>query len=111
MLVICHILQETLVNLAALVTSLFLTPLISGRPTLTWFLFFLFSFLHIYANYKAVSSVVMEVFNRIRFFSVANSFLSTRKYAFTPLQANRTESIFFRKLPMYCGKSFFLKMH
>lgn len=58
--------QETLVNLAALIINLFLTPLASGNLELTWFLFSIFTFLHIYSNYKAVTCVVMKTFNYSR---------------------------------------------
>jgi len=56
----------------------------------------LFSLLHIYANYKAVTSVVMEIFNRIRLFTVIKSYLRT-KTILSPLKANQDEAAFFRK--------------
>ena len=83
-------------NLAALITSLIITPVISGHMTATWTLFVMFSLLHIYANYKAVSSVVMEIFNRIRFFEVAATFVANRK-VLTPKKANQAESVFLRE--------------
>ncbi|KTG45066.1 hypothetical protein cypCar_00031044 [Cyprinus carpio] len=58
--------KETLVNLAGLLVSLALIPLVTDNPLLTFILFFLFTVLHLFANYKAVRSVVMETLNEAR---------------------------------------------
>uniref|UniRef100_A0A4W3H7H5 RUS family member 1 n=1 Tax=Callorhinchus milii TaxID=7868 RepID=A0A4W3H7H5_CALMI len=67
--------QETLVNLAGLLFSLFLTPLVTGNARLTYLLFALFTSLHLYANYRAVRGVVMETLNRARLGIVLRRYL------------------------------------
>ena len=44
-------------------------------PSLTWTLFFVFTFLHLYANFRAVSSVVMETVSVPRLHVLVNEFL------------------------------------
>ncbi|XP_042881740.1 RUS family member 1-like isoform X2 [Penaeus japonicus] len=58
--------QETLVNLAALITSLTILPLITSNFLLTWVTFILCVVFHLLANYQAVRSVKMESLNRPR---------------------------------------------
>ncbi|XP_055501315.1 LOW QUALITY PROTEIN: RUS1 family protein C16orf58 homolog [Leucoraja erinacea] len=67
--------QETLVNLAGLCTGLLLTPLAADSTLLTYLLFFLFTSLHLYANVRAVRSVVMETVNRGRLRILLEDFL------------------------------------
>lgn len=67
--------QETLVNLAGLCTGLLLTPLAANSTLLTYLLFFLFTSLHLYANVRAVRSVVMETVNRGRLRILLEDFL------------------------------------
>uniref|UniRef100_A0A4W5LL13 RUS family member 1 n=1 Tax=Hucho hucho TaxID=62062 RepID=A0A4W5LL13_9TELE len=67
--------QETLVNLAGLLVSLILIPLVTDNPLLTFVLFFLFTILHLFANYKAVRSVVMETLNEARLAIVLHQYL------------------------------------
>ncbi|KAL4223503.1 hypothetical protein ACF0H5_016974 [Mactra antiquata] len=58
--------QETLVNLAALICSFIIVPIVTGRHFLIWMLYFIFTSLHLYANYSAVKGVVMESINQAR---------------------------------------------
>lgn len=58
--------QETLVNLAALLCNLALIPLVTGKEMLIWTLYIIFTCLHLYANYSAVTCVVMETLNQSR---------------------------------------------
>ncbi|XP_028913528.1 RUS family member 1 [Ornithorhynchus anatinus] len=67
--------QETLVNLAGLLVSLMLLPLVSDRPSLCLPLFLLFTSLHLYANFRAVRAVVMETLNEARLRLVLEHFL------------------------------------
>ncbi|CAJ0955612.1 unnamed protein product, partial [Mesorhabditis belari] len=55
--------QETLVNAAALLVSLALLPAVSGKHTIIWILFGLLTFLHLFANYRAVRSLKLDVLN------------------------------------------------
>lgn len=61
-----------MVNLAALLINIVLIPTLSGNAHLLWTLFILFTFLHIFANYKAVTCVVMDTLNYARFKVVFN---------------------------------------
>ncbi|KAH9390601.1 hypothetical protein TYRP_022834, partial [Tyrophagus putrescentiae] len=58
--------QERMVNLAALAFSLLIIPLVSERPFLIWCLFLLATATHVYANYRAVRAVRLDVFNANR---------------------------------------------
>uniref|UniRef100_A0A673XP62 RUS family member 1 n=1 Tax=Salmo trutta TaxID=8032 RepID=A0A673XP62_SALTR len=80
--------QETLVNLAGL-------PLLHCLHWLTFVLFFLFTILQLFANYKAVRSVVMETLNEARDGRVL-----------APLEANHKEPVFLefrRTVPIKLG--------
>ncbi|XP_038053737.1 RUS family member 1-like isoform X2 [Patiria miniata] len=89
--------QETLVNLAALLVGLFLTPMVAGNPMLTWFLFFLFTFLHLYSNYRAVTCVVMETLNQSRLHIVCQEHLgSVDSHIMSPAAANALEPVVWR---------------
>lgn len=90
--------QETLVNLAGLLVSLILIPLVTDNPVLTLSLFFLFTILHLFANYKAVRSVIMETFNEARLAIVLEQYLRDSR-VLTPQEANKREPVFieFRK--------------
>ncbi|XP_017274776.1 RUS1 family protein C16orf58 homolog [Kryptolebias marmoratus] len=85
--------QETLVNLAGLLVSLMLIPLVTDNPALTLGLFFLFTVLHLFANYKAVRSVVMETFNEARLSIVLQRYLRDKR-VLSPLEANQREPVF-----------------
>ncbi|CAL8266265.1 unnamed protein product [Gadus morhua 'NCC'] len=85
--------QETLVNLAGLLISLVLIPLVTDNPALTLSLFFLFTALHLFANYKAVRSVVMETFNEARLSIVLQQYLRDGR-VLSPADANRQEPVF-----------------
>uniref|UniRef100_A0AAY4DDC4 Uncharacterized protein n=1 Tax=Denticeps clupeoides TaxID=299321 RepID=A0AAY4DDC4_9TELE len=90
--------QETLVNLAGLLVSLVLIPLVTDNPLLTFVLFFLFTVLHLVANYKAVRTVVMDTLNKDRLSIVLQQYLHDGQ-VLSPQEANRREPVFleFRK--------------
>ncbi|KAG8435726.1 hypothetical protein GDO86_013608, partial [Hymenochirus boettgeri] len=67
--------QETLVNLAGLIVSLFLVPLVSDCLWVTYILFVFLTALHLYANYRAVRSIVMETLNQSRLSIVLDHYL------------------------------------
>lgn len=85
--------QETLVNLAGLLVSLLLLPLVTDSPRLTFVLFTLFTVLHLVSNFRAVRAVVMETLNEARLDIVWRSFLSSGEIL-TPRDANATEPVF-----------------
>ncbi|XP_036597503.1 RUS family member 1 isoform X1 [Trichosurus vulpecula] len=84
--------QETLVNLAGLLVSLLLLPLLSERPSLSLAAFFLFTALHLYANFRAVRAVIMETFNEARLYLVLKYFIQWGK-VLTPPLANHMEPL------------------
>ncbi|XP_072452935.1 RUS family member 1 isoform X1 [Notamacropus eugenii] len=84
--------QETLVNLAGLLVSLLLLPLLSEQQSLSLAAFFLFTVLHLYANFRAVRAVIMETFNEARLYLVLKHFIQWGK-VLTPPLANRMEPL------------------
>ncbi|XP_005598795.1 RUS family member 1 isoform X3 [Equus przewalskii] len=84
--------QETLVNLAGLLVSLLMLPLVSGCPSFSLGCFFLFTALHIYANYRAVRALVIETLNEGRLWLVLKHFLQ-RGEVLGPTSANRMEPL------------------
>lgn len=85
--------QETLVNLAGLLVSLLLIPLVTDNIRLTYILFILFTSLHLFANYRAVKGIVMETLNQSRLRIVLNHYLKEGKML-TPATANAREPVF-----------------
>ncbi|XP_061444808.1 RUS family member 1 isoform X3 [Rhineura floridana] len=97
--------QETLVNLAGLLFSLLLIPLIVDNLHLTYSLYGLFTALHLYANYRAVRAVCMDTLNRARLRLVLRQFLQGGKVP-GPALANPQEPLllgFQRQLRMTLG--------
>lgn len=66
-------------------------PLFPDRLTLS--LFFLFTVLHLFANYKAVRSVVMETLNEARLSIVLQQYLKDGQIL-SPQEANGREPVF-----------------
>lgn len=99
--------QETLVNLAALVCSLTLVPLVTGKDVLIWSLFLLFTLLHLFANYSAVTSVVMETLNQARLHILVHHYLQTGR-VLSLQEVNYKEPVLWktrRKLHVHLGTS------
>lgn len=84
--------QETLVNLAGLLVSLLLIPLVTDNALLTFALFAFFTVLHLVSNFHAVRAVVMETLNEARLGEVWSSFV-TRGEILTPREANAREPV------------------
>ncbi|XP_065831555.1 RUS family member 1-like [Oscarella lobularis] len=100
--------QETLVNLLALVVSFVITPVVAGHFTLTWTLFFIFTCLHLYANYQAVTSVVMDSLNKARLQILVNQYMKTGTIGSLE-QINQEESVFLtlrQRYPISLGVCF-----
>ncbi|XP_035254848.1 RUS1 family protein C16orf58 homolog [Anguilla anguilla] len=85
--------QETLVNLAGLLVSLLLIPLVTDSTLLTFSLFFFFTVLHLLANYRAVRSVVMETLNESRLSVLLQQHLRDGR-VLSPSEANQREPVF-----------------
>ncbi|CAF1144940.1 unnamed protein product [Rotaria sordida] len=59
--------QETLVNLLALIVNIYLLHTIKRDRVLVWFLYFILTALHLYANYRAIRTLQLRTFNWNRF--------------------------------------------
>ncbi|KAM5197818.1 RUS family member 1 isoform 3-T3 [Hipposideros larvatus] len=84
--------QETLVNLAGLLISLLMLPLVSDCPSFSLSCFFLLTALHIYANYRAVQALVIETLNEVRLWLVLKHFLQSGE-VLDPTSANQMEPL------------------
>jgi hypothetical protein len=56
--------QEQVVQLAAMLLGLLLTPYLETHPAYTWAAFAILTALHLYCNYRAVTCVVFNTLNR-----------------------------------------------
>ncbi|XP_040490953.1 RUS family member 1 isoform X3 [Ursus maritimus] len=84
--------EETLVNLAGLLVSLLMLPLVSACPSFSLGCFFFLTALHIYANYRAVRALVLETLNEGRLRLVLKHFLQ-RGDVLGPTSANQMEPL------------------
>nr|KAF6439886.1 hypothetical protein HJG63_001706 [Rousettus aegyptiacus] len=97
--------QETLVNLAGLLVSLLMLPLVSECHSFSLGCFFLLTALHIYANYRAVRALVIETLNEGRLWLVLKHFLQ-RGEVLDPTSANKVEPLwtgFWPSLSLFLG--------
>lgn len=65
--------------------------------SLTWTLFFIFTFLHLYANFRAVSSVIMETVSLPRLHLLVTEFLSSG-HIMTPQEVGSREPVIFGEI-------------
>ncbi|XP_072163272.1 RUS family member 1-like [Diadema setosum] len=102
--------QETLVNLAALLMGLLITPLAAGNFMLTWCLFLICTGGHLYANYRAVTCVVMETLNQTRLHILSQDYLhSSQPSLLGPESVNKKEPVVWRlvkPLEIHIGSPF-----
>jgi len=84
--------QETLVNLVALIVNICLLPYVTEDAWITATLFVLLTFLHVYANYRAVTSLLLETLNVGRLSLILTSYLETSNIL-SIKEANQKESI------------------
>ena len=75
--------QETLVNLVALCCNLLLLPLVTAAPwpALPFLLFLLLAAAHVFANYRAVSCLVLASLNTARLHLLLDRYQLTRNRA------------------------------
>jgi len=76
--------QETMVNLLALLINLTLLPWLSTYPGLVFPIFLLMTFLHIFANYKAVTSLEFSTLNQGRLNSILEAYDKSGKILSIP---------------------------
>jgi hypothetical protein len=89
--------QETLVNLSALLVSLVLTPWLADAPAaVSWLLFAVFTVLHLFCNYRAVSALSLDQFNRRRAAVAMGHWLAAADpaVALPPAAVNAAEPLF-----------------
>ena len=89
--------QETLVNFVALLLNLVLIPWVAGRDTLMWTTYLVFTFVHIFANYRGVLAVRLETFNKTRLHIFAQRWLRTGR-ALSVAEVNIAEPVVFSPL-------------
>uniref|UniRef100_A0A8C2QN19 RUS family member 1 n=1 Tax=Cricetulus griseus TaxID=10029 RepID=A0A8C2QN19_CRIGR len=89
---ISNLAKETVVNLAGLLVSLLMLPLVSDCPSLSLGCFILLTALHIYANYRAVRALVLETLNESRLQLLLKHFLQ-RGEVLAPASANQMEPL------------------
>lgn len=87
--------QETLVNLAAFLCSLLLLHVLLPNQLLTYMVFVTFTTLHVVCNYKAVTCLVMETFNRVRFKILVKRFLESDGEISSVCEVNAAEPVWF----------------
>ena len=69
-------------------------PLVAENMTLTWFLFFGLTVLHLFANFKAVSSLCFVTLNRDRLILAVQSYNSNNeKHVDNPKEINKKENV------------------
>lgn len=86
--------QETALVLVGMMLSLILNPIIGDSQTLTWIFFAIFTFIHLLANYTAVSVVAIDKLNRQRADILIDHFLNSgMSEVMTPAEVSRFESI------------------
>ncbi|XP_071110921.1 RUS family member 1-like [Haliotis cracherodii] len=99
--------QETLVNLAALICNLVLVPMVTGHQFVIWMLYLVFTAVHLYANYSAVTSVVMETLNQARLHILLQSYFKSAEIP-SIRRVNKQEPVIFaikRKIAIRLGSS------
>ncbi|XP_063925736.1 RUS family member 1 isoform X2 [Zophobas morio] len=96
--------QETLVNLIASFTGIFLINYFTDA-TAQWIVTFLLILLHLYSNYQAVTSLIFKNLNDLRLTLVLKSYLVVNA-VLGPERINQVESVFLGfgiSVEKFCG--------
>ncbi|XP_044271466.1 RUS family member 1 isoform X2 [Tribolium madens] len=96
--------QETLVNLIASFTGIFLINYFTDATT-QWIVTFLLIFLHLYSNYQAVTALIFKNLNNLRMTLVLKSYLAVNA-VLGPERINKMESVclgFGTSVEKFCG--------
>ncbi|XP_052746797.1 RUS family member 1 [Bicyclus anynana] len=83
--------QETAVNFVASIVALAFISIITNNIILI----FILVLLHLYFNYRAVKSVILNKFNEPRYLHFLDSYFKSKTLC--PIEVNLSESVFFRK--------------
>ena len=87
--------QETLVNLVALLVNLVVLPIVSESMAFTWIVFISLTILHLFSNFKAVSSLCFQTLNKDRLILVLKSYQESRGTKIeAPKLINKKENVF-----------------
>jgi hypothetical protein len=97
--------QETAIGLLGMLLAMAITPVVGDSQLLIWLCFWLFTSLHLYSNYKAVTSVIMDRMNRQRANILIDAFIASKqKTVPTPLDvAKREKVIYFNSKDVVLG--------
>ncbi|XP_070572784.1 RUS family member 1-like [Ptychodera flava] len=94
--------QETMVNLLGLLVGLIITPMVAGNPQLMWSLFVMFTMLHLFSNYRAVTCVVMETVNQARLHILVQDYLQDPGGSAASLQeVNKAEPVILKQHKLF----------
>ncbi|CAF1604264.1 unnamed protein product, partial [Didymodactylos carnosus] len=86
--------QETLVNLVALICNLFILKTIKQDRLLVWTLYVLLTCLHLYANYRAIRTLNLKMFNWNRYV-IATGYYFQHRIVPSIEFVNRTEPLLY----------------
>lgn len=88
--------QETALVLIGMLLALVLNPIIGDSQRLTWIFFAIFTFIHLFANYLAVSFVAIDKLNRQRADLVIDHYLrSGMSEVLSPTETSQFERILY----------------
>eukprot|EP01117_Protostelium_nocturnum_P013465 TRINITY_DN5025_c0_g1_i2.p2 TRINITY_DN5025_c0_g1~~TRINITY_DN5025_c0_g1_i2.p2 ORF type:complete len:454 (-),score=141.43 TRINITY_DN5025_c0_g1_i2:1556-2917(-) len=90
--------QETANALLGMLLGVLIAGPMFQSPSSIWILFFFFIFLHLFSNYKAVSSVSFDSLNRYRAKKlILNHLINNGRSKLSPLQVSLKEPILFEE--------------
>ncbi|XP_050546733.1 RUS family member 1 isoform X2 [Daktulosphaira vitifoliae] len=95
--------QETCINLMAFLIGLVMLPIVENHNLLIWIIYFIVTALHLFANYKAVKSLNINVFNIARFDLALKYYLSNdlqNHNVYSPEFINKREACFFNDVKL-----------
>ncbi|KAK5578133.1 hypothetical protein RB653_003086 [Dictyostelium firmibasis] len=89
--------QETAVNLVGMILSVLVSNFITDNTSLiaTWLVFLLFTTLHLFCNYRAVSAVQLKSINRYRAYLIYDYFIHNQGSIPSPAEISKLENILF----------------
>jgi len=85
--------QETAIGLTGILLGMITTALISN-PIVTWLAFVIFTFLHLFCNYQAVTSICLHTLNRQRAAIIITHFSTDESILSPDIVSKKFEKIF-----------------
>jgi len=91
--------QEMAVSLLGILIGLLISPLISSSQSSVWILFIVFTYFHLFANYKAVSSIAFDTLNQQRAAIVYDHYLNQLQEKKSSFSSSSSSSSYIKKIP------------